>query len=905
MKSMGQDIYTEFWKKILIRIKDEFQQGDMQVEFDIPELADLGNRDEKNYDGNVFYRFGTLLNNTDKAPYRDLVLAIKSSGSIKPFLNKEFAIKVNSNKHLTATFKEVSIEDLIISYKKIIAAGNENEIYKWKILGKKYFDLDASDFYSMIKAIDFNNLVYHNGKVVLWELCSNYPEEMRQAFKKLFSENNPLKERILAFRNGVEQMYRRTEPKLGTHQDERSIATYLTYYNPEKYAFYKNSFYGKYCKLLGIKEAGTNENYIHYLGLLQDLISKFILTDNELLALENKFRPVNGFTDNSKLLLAQDILYQTLDGKWEAESVTDDLDLIESTETNKPNEMINNPPHNQILYGPPGTGKTYHTINKAVAIANPSFNIKIATRKELTTEYERLVKEGQVEFVTFHQSLSYEDFIEGIKPVEPKEEDAFLKYEIKEGIFKRLAERASKIPDTKPTGFSILEENFQKANFYKISLGNTSNPDDDHIYDWCIKNNYIALGWGDANDFTGLSEAAIQKMVPDHLEKYAAQAINYFIHYVKPGDYIVVTYGNFLFRAIGRVTGSYEYKNIPELYVHQFRKVEWLLKDAELPYEEVYNKQFSQSSIYWLNKREIKKDFFVKTKEEITKEDKSKNYVLIIDEINRGNVSQIFGELITLIETDKRAGKDEALSVVLPYSKKVFSVPSNLYIIGTMNTADRSVEALDTALRRRFEFDEMKPDATLLSPLEMYERFLGRRDLIDTEYADFEKDPNKIISQNFNDLFGLSKEKETEFIENQLALHNGENVEEIILEESDFTGLSLEKLLISINNRLEILLSKDHQLGHAFLMEVYSLADLQTAFKHKILPLLQEYFYNNYAKIGLVLGNAFVEQNVVNKGSFAKFKDEQDTINDYDGKIIYTLVDPFILKEDAFQSIYS
>ena len=130
-------------------------------------------------------------------------------------------------------------------------------------------------------------------------------------------------------------------------------------------------------------------------------------------------------------------------------------------------------------------------------------------------------------------------------------------------------------------------------------------------------------------------------------------------------------------------------------------------------------------------------------------------------------------------------------------------------------------------------------------------------------------------------------------------------MKEIILEESDFTGVSLKKLLISINNRLEILLSKDHQLGHAFLMEVYSLTDLQTAFKHKILPLLQEYFYNNYAKIGLVLGNAFVEQKIVNKGLFAKFKDEQDTISDYDGKIIYTLVDPFTLNEDAFQSIYS
>ena len=233
---------------------------------------------------------------------------------------------------------------------------------------------------------------------------------------------------------------------------------------------------------------------------------------------------------------------------------------------------------NTILYGPPGTGKTYNTINKAVGIANPKFDLEDSTREEIKFEYEKLVKEGQIEFITFHQSLSYEDFIEGIKPVEPKESDPFLKYEIKEGIFKRLAERASKVPDTKPLSFSISDEDFQKAGFYKISLGDTSNPDDDQIYEWCIQNGYIALGWGNAIDFTSLKENDIQQMVPDQLEKFAAQAVNYFIHYIKPADYIVVTYGNLQFRAIGRVTGNYEFKNVDNLNVHQFRKVEWLFK---------------------------------------------------------------------------------------------------------------------------------------------------------------------------------------------------------------------------------------------------------------------------------------------------------------------------------------
>ncbi|MDX2047592.1 MAG: AAA family ATPase [Chitinophagaceae bacterium] len=496
------------------------------------------------------------------------------------------------------------------------------------------------------------------------------------------------------------------------------------------------------------------------------------------------------------------------------------------------NETIYMSHLNTILYGPPGTGKTYKTIERALKIANPDFGFTGKTRKELKAEYERLMKDGQIEFITFHQSLSYEDFIEGIKPVEPGPEDEFLKYEIKDGLFKRLAERASKVPDTVPTGFSISDDEFQKASFYKISLGDTSNPDDDQIYKWCIDNGYIALGWGQANDFTGLNESQIQQMSPDKITKYAAQAVNYFIHYLKTGDYVVVTYGNLQFRAIGKITGGYEFKNVEGLRTHQFRKVQWLLNDVELPYEELYNKQFQQQTIYRLHKREIKKEFFVKAARDTTAP-KPKNYILIIDEINRGNVSQIFGELITLIEDDKRAGAAEALTITLPYSKKAFTVPSNLYIIGTMNTADRSVEALDTALRRRFAFEHIQPEPGLL---------------------------NKT---------------------------------------SD--GIDLVQLLTTINNRIEYLLTKDHAIGHAWLMNVFSLQDLKAAFKNKILPLLQEYFYNDYAKIGLVLGKNFVEAKKDNH-KFAKFDDELAA--EYGDKTIYVLKEVSGLGSEDFKSIY-
>ncbi len=190
-------------------------------------------------------------------------------------------------------------------------------------------------------------------------------------------------------------------------------------------------------------------------------------------------------------------------------------------------------------------------------------------------------------------------------------------------------------------------------------------------------------------------------------------------------------------------------------------------------------------------------------------ENPKERFAIFIDEINRGNVSSIFGELITLIEIDKRKGKENEISVILPYSKEEFSIPPNIDIYGTMNTADRSVEALDTALRRRFSFKEMMPDAEKLSTKEI-------------------------------------------------------------------NGINLKELLNIINSRIEILIDRDHKIGHSYFIGLRNLSDLKNVFKNKIIPLLQEYFYGDYGKIGLVLGKGFV--NFKNKSTkpFASFN--------YDGK---------------------
>jgi hypothetical protein len=209
------------------------------------------------------------------------------------------------------------------------------------------------------------------------------------------------------------------------------------------------------------------------------------------------------------------------------------------------------------------------------------------------------------------------------------------------------------------------------------------------------------------------------------------------------------------------------------------------------------------------------------------KNDPENRYAIFIDEINRGNVSAIFGELITLIETDKRSGAKNELSIKLPYSKKEFSVPLNLDIYGTMNTADRSVEALDTALRRRFEFKEMMPDY----------------DVIETE---------------------------------------------------EVSGLKLSVVLKTINERIELLIDRDHTIGHSYFFNVNSEEKLANAFNNKIVPLLQEYFYGDYGKIGLVLGKGFVEKQKNDSIKFADFAYEN--ANDF-------ITPSFVLKKVDKDSI--
>ncbi|MGD0754509.1 MAG: AAA family ATPase [Bacteroidales bacterium] len=431
-------------------------------------------------------------------------------------------------------------------------------------------------------------------------------------------------------------------------------------------------------------------------------------------------------------------------------------------------------PLNQILFGPPGTGKTYNTINKALEIIARDFYLKnkknrnVLTQKFRELTYDPKTEKGQIAFVTFHQSMCYEDFIEGIKPLDPEENDGQVVYDVIPGIFKKIVKSAS------TTG-----SNFQE----KI--------------EWLKKK---------------CSEAENQQPL---------------IIKTKGSEFSISYRGGRTFKIRPKLS-----LNPQSDYPASFENIRRVYDGASR--KDVYNPTYVVGILDYLYANGLNRGKSINASNETP-------YVLIIDEINRGNVSQIFGELITLIEEDKRLGKDEALEVILPYSKEKFGVPPNLYIIGTMNTADRSIEALDTALRRRFSFETILPDSGLIED-------------------------------------------------------NGNLKSEL--------GIDLALLMDTINKRVEKLLDRDHQIGHSYFMSVKTLENLKEIFRHNIIPLLQEYFFGDYGKIGLVLGSKFFEddgkQDQNTEKIFADFNDYD--IDELEKRPVFKLIDPIKLTDEEFKA---
>jgi 5-methylcytosine-specific restriction protein B len=380
-------------------------------------------------------------------------------------------------------------------------------------------------------------------------------------------------------------------------------------------------------------------------------------------------------------------------------------------------EEITMPYLNQILYGPPGTGKTYSTINKALEVIEPEF---LATNKSerniLKERFDSLVKANRIGFVTFHQSFSYEDFVEGIKASSGN--GKHVSYDVEDGIFKRMCDDAS-FKGSLSKFNSILSD-------FKSELQNATN----FLSLKTIKGKSFKVDY-DGGDTFKIYQNAAQSDKPSYTPVKGLEQ---------------------LYRT-GKKDGIYNPSYITPIF--NYFKQNYKFPDFE-------------------------------------KDESDKDYVLIIDEINRGNIANIFGELITLIEPSKRVGGGETITVKLPYSKKPFSVPSNLYLVGTMNTADKSLAQVDIALRRRFQFIEMM-----------------------TNYDELEK------------------------------------IQEV-------NGINIRQLVETINKRIELLYDREHTIGHSFFLPLKdepTIERLSSVFELQILPLLEEYFFEDWERVGQVLGD--------------------------------------------------
>ncbi len=470
-------------------------------------------------------------------------------------------------------------------------------------------------------------------------------------------------------------------------------------------------------------------------------------------------------------------------------------------------EMENkNIPLNQILYGPPGTGKTYHTIDKALEILGEN----LESRDEKKAKFDEYVKNGQIVFTTFHQSYGYEEFVEGIKPIMDSEKgnSKEIEYEIKDGIFKELYKRAlnkeREIAINKDEGISVDKN----SKVWKISLGSKG-----FLREECFKENKICIGWHDIPKYKD------ERFL--NLGSNDKNSIISFVDYMQIGDLVCVFNTSETIKGIGVIASDVKYSGDKEYQT--YREIRWISQDEEINILDLNNgKILVQKTVYRLY-RISSNDLLERINQlndlKIVKDNTKEKFIIIIDEINRGNISKIFGELITLIEPSKRIGADEELKVTLPYSKEEFGVPKNVYILGTMNTADRSITSLDTALRRRFEFVEMMPDPS-------------------------------VLSDNYKDV-------------------------------------NLQELLKAINTRIEYLLDREKTIGHAFFIGVKNLEDLKKVFQNKIIPLLQEYFYNDYALISAVLNdNGMIEKCEKDDKYLQKIKNLDNVDSE---KIIYNI----------------
>jgi 5-methylcytosine-specific restriction protein B len=510
---------------------------------------------------------------------------------------------------------------------------------------------------------------------------------------------------------------------------------------------------------------------------LQSKRSGSWLADNKvLLELTKPFMDMSVDDQTRNILLWS--LYE-----WKATNKNDSTVENDQVRDNEANYEVNQPminyvanPLNQILYGPPGTGKTYHTIEAAVKAAEPEF-------------YHRLG-------------------IDSVHGTNPEQRE-------------KLQAKFKELSNSKRIRFVTFHQSYGYEEFVEgLSATSIDGQISYEVKSGILKDicEQASRGVEQSNDPL---EIAIESLKAE-LEEGASLSLN-----TQRGKKFDVQYhGNTTFRAFPHETAHEDLGNGYPVSIDSVRKL-YSGADAKAFYNPSYVKAILN---HLITKYKLSQD-------PVAQPDRFKNFVLVIDEINRGNISKIFGELITLVEDSKRSGvgQTESIEIVLPHSGEKFSVPNNLYLIGTMNTADRSLAMMDTALRRRFDFVEMMPKPSLLKDC--------------------------------------------------VVRH-------------DDVEINLSDLLITLNERIEILYDREHTLGHAFFMPVKKLVDageqekafaaLVSVFQNKIIPLLEEYFFEDWDKIRLVLADnqkeetlQFVSEKLLNNSKLSALFGNKHGLNQY------------------------
>ena len=812
---------------------------------------------------------------------------------------------------MTENLKNITYH-LIEKYIDILEENGEpNEAYKYLAINtfQQNWDLEAKDFHQMFRSSfsKVSNLLYQNSWGFIEKSTQLFPNEAREMFRNLYDESVEISQRIKTFQTESEKILPKVRQSLNrtninTQQDERTISVYLAFRFPEKYMLYKADYYKNFCEQLNIKAKKSGERFLHLQELANQIIQENLLNDNNFINTYRKFYQKPNWGD--KYLMIQNVLYVVfrdakdfnlleLFKKFDKKQLEEYYDFLDSIVENfgfqeDDKRLVFNADKNKIVFT---IGQRY--IWNTATIGKDDYKFRTISEQQISNN-----------FVNFDGSpTAYLCKMNNISEAHKNKQSIFnsIENELNRAQISSYSKYNKKELEKMAFDIDFRNEILNQLEYQTT----TEKPLENIKSDKKIPLNQILFGapgtgktYALRNEYFPKYTISEKSISPESYFEEIVSGLTWWqtialalleVGTIKVNDILenrwvskkavlsesknvrATIWGNLQFHTIiESKTVNYTQRQTPYIF-DKTKDKKWELLENELKEQapEIYDILDSVNNFKPNPNKEIKHYVFTTFHQSFSYEDfiegikpvmeegketisyqiengifkdlclKAQNdtenrYAIFIDEINRGNVSAIFGELITLIEPDKRIGAVNELKLKLPYSKREFGVPKNVDIIGTMNTADRSVEALDTALRRRFSFVEIQPNPSVL---------------LNSEYQD----------------------------------------------------VDLKQLLEMINQRIEVLVDKDHQIGHSYFIGIQNLEDLKQTFKDKIIPLLEEYFYGDFGKIGLVLGGSFIYQEE-NKAKFPKnFSYENDFLED---KKVYRFTSFENWDEQTFISVY-